>query len=371
MTTVKRLRIAVLMGGPSPERDVSLGTGRQIVDALDPQKYNILPVEITKEGQWLPRPDLLELPANAQARKRANAPVQASDPGPQPPIIPDPGPRTPDPVHIDQVMEREQVDVAFIAMHGPFGEDGAMQGLLELLGIPYTGSGVLASALAMDKLRSRQIFEWHGIPVPAYRSVTTDTWRDRGHVHQQVARDLGYPCVVKPNALGSSIGVSLVREGAGLDPAVEAAFKYGPVILIEEYVSGTELACGIVDDPATGEPHPLPLIEIIPHADFYTYDAKYAAGGSEHVIPARIPADVAGRAQALAVRAYQALGCEGMSRVDMIARGADIVVLEVNTIPGMTPTSLLPDAARAAGISFAELLDRIVENALRRQNRRA
>ncbi len=366
MTTVKRLRIAVLMGGPSPERDVSLGTGRQIVDALNPQKYNVLPVEITKEGQWLPRPDLLELPASAQTRKRANATGTERGPGGRGSMVPDPRPLTPDTLH----LEREQVDVAFIAMHGPFGEDGAMQGLLELLGIPYTGSGVLASALAMDKLRSRQIFEWHGIPVPAYRSVTTDTWRDRGHVHQQVARDLGYPCVVKPNALGSSIGVSLVREGAGLDPAVEAAFKYGPVILIEEYVSGTELACGIVDDPATGEPHPLPLIEIIPHADFYTYDAKYAAGGSEHVIPARIPADVAGRAQALAVRAYQALGCEGMSRVDMIARGADIVVLEVNTIPGMTPTSLLPDAAKAAGISFAELLDRIVENALRR-NRRA
>jgi D-alanine-D-alanine ligase len=347
----KRLRIAVLMGGPSPERDVSMDTGLQIIASLNPQKYNVIPVEITKEGKWLPRPELLQLPGSTQEKRSTS----------------NPAPRTPDPVSIEQVVEREEVDVAFIAMHGPYGEDGTMQGLLELLGIPYTGSGVLASALAMDKLRSRQIFEWHGIPVPAYRSVTMDTWHDRGHVHQQVARDLGYPCVVKPNAVGSSIGVSIVREPTALDPAVDKAFTYGPVVLIEEYVSGVELACGIVDDPKTGEPVPLPLIEIVPFADFYNYEAKYAAGGSEHIIPARISEEIATRAQALAVRAYKALDCAGMSRVDIIARSTDIVVLEVNTIPGMTPTSLLPDAAKAMGITFPDLLDRIVENALRRR----
>lgn len=353
MKMKKRLRIAVLMGGPSPERAVSMTTGLQIISSLNPQKYSVLPVEITKEGKWLPRPELLQLPGTAAAGEHGS--------------LPNPGPRTPDPVSIEEVVEREQVDVAFIAMHGPYGEDGTMQGLLELLGIPYTGSRVLASALAMDKLRSRQIFEWHGIPVPAYRSVTVDTWRDRGHVHQQVSRDLGYPCVVKPNAVGSSIGVSIVREPTGLDPAVDKAFTYGPLVLIEEYVSGIELACGIVDDPATGEPVPLPLIEIVPHADFYDYDAKYAAGGSEHIIPARVSEEIGTRAQSLAVRAYKALGCEGFSRVDIIARSTDIVVLEVNTIPGMTPTSLLPDAAKAAGISFPELLDRLIENVIKRR----
>jgi D-alanine-D-alanine ligase len=219
----------------------------------------------------------------------------------------------------------------------------------------------------MDKLRSRQIFEWHRIPVPGYVSVTPDVWRDRGHVHREVAEHLGYPCVVKPNAVGSSIGVSLVREAASLDPAVEAAFAYGPVVLVEEYIAGTELTCGILDDPDTTRPEALPLIEVIPHADFYNYEAKYADGGSDHLIPARVSAEVTARAQALALRAYEALGCEGMGRVDMIAREADLVVLEVNTIPGMTATSLLPDAAKAAGIPFTALLDRIVRRALHRK----
>ena len=375
-----RLRIAVLMGGPSPERDVSMSTGREIVAALDPLRYDVLPVEITKEGHWLPRPDLLKLTAGTGDQGPGTRPkLSAANPVPRTsnpvPRTSDPGSRIPDPVGsgplaIDQAVARDQVDVVFIAMHGPYGEDGTVQGLLELLGVPYTGSGVLASALAMDKLRSRQLFEWHRIPVPGYLSVTASVWRDRGHVHRQVAQALGYPCVVKPNAAGSSIGVSLVREPTVLDPSVEAAFAYGPVVLIEEYVSGTEITCGIIDDPTTGDSVALPLIEVVPHAEFYNYQAKYAAGGSEHIIPARVSARVAQEAGALALRVHQALGCEGMSRVDMIARGDDIVVLEVNTIPGMTATSLLPDAAKATGIEFPELLDRIIRSALRRGEER-
>src|SRR2546428_3662563 len=221
-------------------------------------------------------------------------------------------------------MTRDHLDVAFIAMHGPYGEDGTVQGLLELLGVPYTGSSVLASALAMDKLRSRQLFEWHRILVPGYLSVTASVWRDRGHVHRQVAQALGYPCVVKPNAAGSSIGVSLVREATALDPSVEAAFVYGPIVLIEEYVSGTEITCGILDDPTTGDSVALPLIEVVPHAEFYNYQAKYAAGGSEHIIPARVSAQVAQAAGALALRGSAAVGCGGVVREDVVARGDGI-----------------------------------------------
>ncbi len=371
---MKRLRVAVLMGGPSPERDVSLQTGGQIVAALDPRRYQVLPVEITQDGKWLPRPDLVPLTDGHRASGTVQG-VRGQGSGVESAIsmVPDPRPQTPDPpvpATYNDVIERSQVDVAFIAMHGPYGEDGTVQGLLELLGIPYTGSGVLASALAMDKLRSRQLFEWHRIPVPAYVSVTQATWQDREPARREVAQHLGYPCVVKPNAVGSSIGVSLARDPTALDSGVDVAFAYGPVVLVEEYVGGTEITCGIVDDPHTGSPAALPLIEVIPHADFYDYQAKYATGGSDHVIPARVSDEVARRAQALALRAYQALGCEGMSRVDMIASGEDIVVLEVNTIPGMTSTSLLPEAAKAAGIGFPELLDRIIQSALRRPEAR-
>jgi D-alanine-D-alanine ligase len=360
---MRRMRVAVLMGGPSPERDVSLLTGRQIAAALDQTRYDVLPVEITTDGKWLLRPDVA-LPAPALHPRIPASPASTT-------LSTADGVRSAVPVSFEVAVEQERVDVAFIAMHGPYGEDGTVQGLLELLGLPYTGSGVLASALAMDKLRSRQLFAWHGIPVPTYLSVTSEDWQDTDSVHQRVAHQLGYPCVVKPNAVGSSIGVSLVRDLGQLNRAVDAALAYGPLVLIEAYVRGTELTCGIIDDPRTGRPVALPLIEVVPHAEFYDYQAKYASGGSDHFVPARVPDSLAQSATALALRAYQALGCEGMSRVDMIARGDQIVVLEINTIPGMTATSLLPDAAKAAGISFAQLLDRIVACALRRTPRRA
>src|SRR5436853_5482714 len=174
----KRLRVAVLMGGPSPERDVSLASGLQVLQAADPQQYEILPYEITREGKWLPRPDLLLLAAPGSA--------------PQVGAVPEVAPSTAlVPHRIEEAVGDGAVDVAFIALHGPYGEDGTIQGLLELLGIPYTGSGVLASALAMDKVRSRQLFEWHRIPVPGYLSVTAPVWRDRDRVHRQVAQELG------------------------------------------------------------------------------------------------------------------------------------------------------------------------------------
>lgn len=362
-----RLRIAVLIGGPSPERDVSLATGQQIVGALDRERYDILPIEIAANGRWLPRPDLLKLP-----RQASETPITPSNPGQKGEVrgahvsaI-----RPSGALDIERVMEREHVDVAVIAMHGPYGEDGTMQGLLELLGIPYTGSGVLASALAMDKLRSRQIFEWHRIPVPAYYAITRELWRNRSQVHQDVVTNLGYPCVVKPNAVGSSVGVSVVRDPSALDAAIEMAFGFGPLVLVEEYIEGMEVASGILEDVERRAPIALPLIEIVPHHEFYSYDAKYVPGGSEHIIPARLPEEVAARAQALAMRAHQALDCEGMSRVDLIIRGTDIVILEVNTIPGMTPTSLLPEGAKAIGISFPELLDRLIHHALQRARTR-
>jgi D-alanine-D-alanine ligase len=227
---------------------------------------------------------------------------------------------------------------------------------------------VLASALAMDKLRSRQIGVANGLPFPAFVVVDGGGWPgNQAEIRSRVAKELKFPCVVKPNAQGSSIGVTIVRGADGLLPAVEDALQYGEVVLVEEYLRGTELTCAILEDPTTGVPTALPLIEIVPKGDFFDYRAKYTAGASEEIIPARVPAALARQAQQLAMRAHRALGCEGMSRVDMFARGGKILLLEVNTIPGLTPGSLLPKAAAAAGIDFSELVNRIIGNALRRK----
>ncbi len=316
---MSRLRVGVLMGGRSAEHEISLASGRRVLAALDPSRYGAVPLEVPRTGAWYPSSD---------------------------------------------------IDVAFIAMHGPFGEDGTIQGLLEFAGIPYVGSGVLASALGMDKRRSRQIFGFNDIPTPGYLAVGRHEFAAReSTLAAEITQTLGFPCVVKPNAQGSSIGVSLVQDAEHLGPALDAAFGLDATILIEEYLSGTELTCGILDDPATGEPAALPLVEIVPKREFFTYEAKYTPGAADEICPARVPSDAAERAQSAAVRAYQALGCADFARVDLFVRGADVAILEINTIPGLTEGSLFPRAARAAGIEFAALIDRLINMALRRTGR--
>ncbi|HEV2284186.1 MAG TPA: D-alanine--D-alanine ligase [bacterium] len=380
----RRLRVAVLFGGPSAEREVSLASGGRVLSALDPEKYDALPVEITSEGKWLPRPDLLTLPAppsvagapavspppaggGAASPKKTGGTASGPAEGRASAAVPALAAAS---HHIDEVVREGDIDVVFIALHGPYGEDGTVQGLLELLGIPYTGSGVLASALAMDKLRSRQVLQASGLPVPAWILLDAAQWpAGRAELARRVGRDLGYPCVVKPNAQGSSIGVTIAGEESALDAAVEEALGYGNVVLIEEYLRGIELTCGILEDPDTGVPQVLPVIEIVPKREFFTYEAKYQ-GASEEICPARIPGAAAAKARDLALRAHQVLGCEGFSRVDLFLCGTDVVVLEVNTIPGLTEGSLIPLAAHAAGIEYPELLNRMIAAALRRDRAR-
>jgi D-alanine-D-alanine ligase len=352
----RRLRVAVLFGGPSAEREVSVWSGSRVLAALDPKKYEALPVEINAEGKWLPRPDLAALPTPGAAA----SPASGATPSSKTPVLASAS------HHIDDVVREGDVDVVFVALHGPYGEDGTVQGLLELLRIPYTGSGVLASALAMDKLRGRQVLQAGGIPVPAWFSVEAARWPGgRAEVAGRIARDLAYPCVVKPNAQGSSIGVTIVRDEAGLDAALDAALAYDDVALVEEYLRGTELTCGVLDEPETGAPQALPVIEIVPKREFFTYEAKYE-GASEEICPARISAAHAAKAQDLALRTHQVLGCEGVSRTDIFLTAGDLIVLETNTIPGLTEGSLIPLAARAAGISYPVMLDRMIAAALRR-----
>src|SRR5579864_9805709 len=352
-TGAKRPRVAILMGGPSPERDVSLAGGVQVLQAIDRTRFDALVYEITREGKFLPRPDLLRLAGAAGPPEVGGVPTAT-------------GATTMAPHGIGETVGDGTVDLAFIVLHGPYGEDGTIQGLLELLGIPYTGSGVLASALAMDKLRSRQIGMANGLPFPRFVTVEGGAWpAGRDEIAGRIARDLGYPCVVKPNAQGSSIGVTIVRDERGLEAAVEAALEYDDVALVEEYLRGTELTCGVLDDADTGAPAALSVIEIVPKREFFTFEAKYQ-GASEEICPARISAAQAAKAQELALRTHQVLGCDGFSRTDLFLTDGDLVVLETNTIPGLTEGSLIPLAARAAGIPYPELLDRMIASALRR-----
>ncbi|MCW3094576.1 MAG: D-alanine--D-alanine ligase [Chthonomonadaceae bacterium] len=346
----RRLRVAVLMGGTSSERPVSLKTGSMIVQSLDPARYEVVAIDTR---------DVLRLQGVAPARIAPES-VNKNDA--------DPMAIASVPAGMEALDAAAQTlppppDVVFVALHGKGGEDGTVQGMLEMMGLPYTGSGVLASALAMDKAMTKRLFRSAGIPVIEDVQVRRGEEADGAALLARVQETLGFPVFVKPNAEGSSFGGTKVETQEGLLPAVVKALTYDPKVLIERYVQGVEITVGVLGN-THGDLLPLPIVEIVPKSAFYDFESKYADGGSEHIIPARLPETVTQRAQELAVQCHNLLGCRGMSRTDMLVVGETLSVLEVNTIPGMTPTSLLPQAAAHAGISFAQLLDRFLTAAL-------
>jgi len=296
---MNKLTIAVLYGGNSPERAVSLVTGKAVIDNLDPKKYEVSVYDTAK--------DLKKLVDNSEA-----------------------------------------IDLAFIALHGEGGEDGTIQGLLQLLDIPYTFSGLLPSAIAMDKAMTKRLLSAAGVKVAGGQEVNA-------------VEDIefkNFPAVVKPNSAGSSVAISIVNNLDETKIAVKVALEYDPVVLIEEYLVGTEITVATLGNL---KPKALPVIEIVPQkGKFYDYASKYEPGGSIHHIPARIDHGIAKIAQDIAVKCHLTLGLGGAARTDMIITNDGPVVLEINTIPGMTPTSLLPEAAKAAGIAFPALLDKLI-----------
>jgi D-alanine-D-alanine ligase len=301
-----KLTIAMLSGGISSEREVSLNSGSQVLAALDPAKYDVL--------RYDPKTDLPRLVADAP-----------------------------------------RIDAALVILHGPYGEDGTVQGLLDLLGIPYQGSGVLGSAAAMNKIASKRLYRQAGLPTPDYLVARRGQPIDL----DAAAARLNLPLVIKPAAGGSSVGITIVRSRADLAQALEAAFAHDTEVLLEAYVEGIEITGGVIGNDAL---EALPLIEIIPErgSRFFDYAAKYTEGGAQEICPARIDADTTARAQQLCVEAHRALFCRGYSRTDLMLRGRELFILETNTIPGMTATSLLPRAARTAGMQFGALLDRLI-----------
>jgi len=304
---MKKLTIALLAGGISSEREISLQSGDQVYEALDKKKFDII--------RYDPKTDLNRL-----------------------------------------VAEAPNIDAALIILHGPYGEDGTVQGLLDLLDIPYQGSGVLGSAIAMNKLVSKQLYERFGLPVPPYIVIQHNNAIDP----EECLKKLGMPLVVKPVKGGSSVGISIVKSKESLKNAVDEAFTYDDTVLIESYIDGIELTGGVIGNKNL---EALPIIEIIPDKEheFFDYEAKYTAGITREICPARIDEDLTVKAQTYAKMAHSSLFCKGYSRTDMILKKRDIYIIETNTIPGMTATSLLPLAAGTAGIGFSQLLDRLIE----------
>ena len=305
MALVTNKKIGVLLGGLSSEREVSIASGTAILKALHEKGYHAVTVDVGRD--------------------------------------------------VAEKIHEQGIEAAFIALHGKFGEDGAIQGMLEVMGIPYTGSGILASALGMNKTVSKQVFRSQGLLVGPYEVIYAGS-ADKAH---SIVSQLRYPVVIKPHAEGSSVGVSLVFKNEEVTPAVELAFKYGDEILIEKFIKGKEVQVGILGSRALG------AIEIVPKRTFYDYAAKYEKGMSDHFFPARIPEADYQRTLEAGMAAHRAIGCRGYSRVDFIIdEGGVPHILEVNTLPGMTATSLLPEIAKGVGISFPDLVEEILRLAL-------
>ena len=302
------------MGGRSAERDISLLTGEQIYRALLAKEHEAFKVDLDE--------------------------------------------------NVTEELLRLRPDVVFIALHGRFGEDGTVQGLLEILGLPYTGSGVMASAIGINKAMSKRLFQSAGVATPPYVLFCAHEYaKDSAEILAKSLDTIGTPCVVKPVSEGSTIGMSLVRREEDLIEAVERALEHDTEVMVEKLVEGIEITVGVLGN----DPVALPTLEIETDTDFFDYETKYTAGMSRHIIPARLPEEEQRRAQEAAVRAHNALGCRGFSRVDIIVdTDGTPHVLEINTIPGMTSLSLFPDAARAAGYEFTELISYLVEQALER-----
>ena len=309
-----KARIAVLMGGRSLERSISLKSGKRIARALTERGYDVLELDVDET------------------------------------LVP--------------TLMSEKPDLVYIALHGKGGEDGTIQELLEIGDIPYTGPGPLASIIGFNKVLSKELFIANGIPTPRYFTISSATLEEMGasNLLPTAWEKLGSPLVVKPAAQGSALGVKIVRELDDLGGALIEALSYDDRVLLEEHVAGTEIAVSVIGD---SEPEALPAVEVVPESGFFDFDARYTPGKTEYFIPARLEKSVAAEASRLALEAHKLLRCKDLSRVDMIVRDGHPLVLELNISPGMTETSLLPLAAEAAGMQFADLVERLVKLALR------
>ncbi|MFN2290444.1 MAG: D-alanine--D-alanine ligase family protein, partial [Anaerolineae bacterium] len=356
-----KISVGLIFGGRSGEHEVSLMSARGIIDAIDRDKYHVVPIGITKEGRWLASGDPLKALTSGEPSESNHAALLA-EPSQQ-------GLMRLEDREQDRTIEAVQVseiDVAFPILHGPYGEDGTVQGLLELAGIPYVGAGVAASAVGMDKILFKDIMQAHGLPVAPYLALKRQDWeRSPEETLDRIESTIGYDCFVKPANLGSSVGITKAHDRAELGAALGEAAHYDRKMLVETAVDAREIEISVLgnDQPIASVPG-----EIVPCNEFYDYEAKYIDAESELLIPAPIPEETAEKVRALAVQAYLAIDCAGMARADFLLdrSSGEVYVNELNTLPGFTPISMYPKLWEASGIPYTELIDRLIELALER-----
>jgi D-alanine-D-alanine ligase len=365
---VRKMRVGVIFGGRSGEHEVSLASARSVMNAMDKEKYEIVPIGITKDGRWIAGGDPMRaLTSGDESLGRPAA------------LLGDPSRRglmrLKDTERAVEATRIAELDVVFPVLHGPYGEDGTVQGLLELAGVPYVGADVTGSALGMDKSIFKDVMRAHGLPIADYVVVKRKEWHtDPEGVMDRIEGRLGYPLFTKPACLGSSVGITKCRDRAGFAAGLAEAARYDRKLLIEAAVpAAREIEVSVLgnDEPIASVPG-----EIMPSREFYSYAAKYLDEGdqaSELLIPAPLPPEMAERARDLAVRAYVAIDCSGMARADFLLsrETGDLYVNELNTIPGFTAISMYPKLWEASGISYPELIDRLIELALERYQDRA
>jgi D-alanine-D-alanine ligase len=358
----RKVRVAVVFGGRSGEHEVSLVSAASVMQAMDRERYEVFPIGITRSGRWLTNGE----PMLALQSGQADGPAPAEPATPQGERAPAVAAGSRELVPGTREAGFPAVDVVFPVLHGPYGEDGTIQGLLEMAGIPYVGAGVLGSALGMDKVAMKDVFVAHGLPVVDHVALLARDWRARpAEWVAQVEERLGYPCFVKPANLGSSVGVTKAHDRQELVRGLDEAAQYDRRLLVERGVNAREIEVSVLgnDEPQASVPG-----EVVPCNEFYDYAAKYLDGESQLLIPAPIPDDLRRQAQELALQAFVALDCAGMARVDfLLCRDTGrLYINELNTIPGFTPISMYPKLWEASGLPYPKLIDRLIELAMER-----
>jgi D-alanine-D-alanine ligase len=355
---VSKIKVGLIYGGRSGEHEISVLSANSVLTAINLEKYEVFPIGVTKDGRWLPGQTPAALVKSEELQVRWLPETDSIEPGRSITLENNRG----------QLLSslRESLDIIFPIMHGPFGEDGTIQGLLELAGIPYVGGGVLASSVGMDKSIMKAIFKQNGLPVGDYRTYLRHEW-EKGpeRIIKEIETDLGYPCFIKPANLGSSVGISKAHHCEELKSALNLAAGFDRKLVVEKMITGREIECAVLgnDEPIASVPG-----EIVPGAEFYDYEAKYIQNNSRLIIPADLGSEMTQRVRDMAIKAFKAVDCAGLGRVDFFVEPetSQIYVNEINTIPGFTRISMYPKLWEASGVSYPDLIDRLLQLAVER-----